>query len=208
MTAALARTTLALPGELHAQGLALPADLPFEAWMVAFGQADLYDQASPWVLADLLVFGEDAYGEDHAAVLPTLEEDPTGERQARLKQAAWMGRVWPRSTRVPHASFTHHRLVAKLAQKDRQEAVGLLMVAVAQGWSTRDLAAEVDARRRAIPAESGEPPVCAADAPLTIDDLLPEWRDRAEASGQPFGYLRALIDTQQEATFLPGRWID
>jgi hypothetical protein len=94
MTTALAPRAI-LPGELREDGITLPADLTFEDWRETVNNAEWLDRASPWILADVLTYGEQKWGEDHSDALPTFEEDPTGQRQSRMKQAAWMGRRFP-----------------------------------------------------------------------------------------------------------------
>lgn len=207
MSTALARQ-IGLPGQIHVQGLIIAREMTFDEWEAALRMAEFMEAASPWVTVDLVAYGEARFGEDASQAYPTAEDDPTGERQAKLKQAGWMASRWPPEARVQGASYTHHRLVAKL---DRDEARGLLVAATHGGWSTRDLAREVKARELALPAESSPAPSCAADVPFrpTLADLLPEWRMRAEASGDPAfaaGYLSALIDTRQDAVF--SRWED
>jgi hypothetical protein len=203
MTAALV-TRPGLPGALSAQGYVPPADLTFPELMGVVEMAELIVDASPWWLVDAVAAIEERYPVEYLQALPEANDGPEGARKAKLKQAGWMADRWPAGTRVPGANFTHHRIVAKM---ERPEAVGLLQAAVAGSWSTRDLAREVDAREHAVPAAST--PVesaCAADRPLSLDDLLPEWRERAHNSGQPLGYLAALLDTMAEACF--SRWED
>lgn len=199
-----------LPGRLLDNGYVPAPDLTFPELFGALEMAEMIEAASPWWVVDAVSELEARFPHEYHQMLPESDHGPEGVRKAKLKQAGWMADRWPRGTRVPSMSFTHHRIVAKL---DRAEAVGLLTVAAeakdadgnARPWSTRELADEVKARAGAIPADSGEPPTCAADRPLALDDLLPDWRRRAEASGQPFGYLQALIDTDSEACFTSWR---
>lgn len=214
-------TALALPGllrcELREYGLHIPADLSFEEFEQELERSLWLEEASPWFKVDLIAFGWDKWGEDASQALPTREEDPRGQKQAKLKQAAWMAPVWPPAARVHGISYTHHRLATEMAQKDRREAVALLEAARdavdehgdPKPWSTRVFANEVRARMDAIPVtptEAASEPACAADRPLGLDDLLPEWRRRAEATGAPLAYLQALLDTRSAGCF--GRWID
>lgn len=203
-----------LIGRPLANGLALPADLTFEEWAGALHHAELLVDAGPWFLVDLMAYGEAHFGERYSHALPTADEDPTGFRQSRLKQAAWMAQKYPRNSRYPSLSYTHHRAVAELEPEQRST---LLQEAVAGHLSTRELLSrvkQVQEEQRAIPAEST--PVCAADRDPwpTKADLLPDWRKRLEAAalaadlddpqGFTAGYLQALVDTQQEPCF--ARW--
>lgn len=168
-----------LPGELSEIGLKLPPGLSFDEWRDALHMADLIQRASPWWTVDLMAYGAARFGEAHSQALPTAEDDPTGERQARIKQAAWMATKYPTaSTRVPSLSYTHHRAVAELEPLERQ---ALLREAAEQQLSTRQLIERVRDRQAAISAESRavDGPACAAEAGLrepTEDDLTDDAR--------------------------------
>lgn len=156
-----------LIGRPRTNGLDLPPDLTFDEWAGALRHAELLVEAGPWFLVDLMAYGEAHFGERHSEALPTVEEDPTGASQSRLKQAAWMASVYPPSTRVPGLSYTHHRVAADLEPETRR---ALLSEAVAANLSTRELVARVKVEQekaRAVPAASA--PVCAAD------DEPPAW---------------------------------
>lgn len=173
MTVALAPRT-GLIGKPLSNGLVLPADLTFEEWAGALHHADLLVEAGPWFLADLMSYGERHFGERHSEALPTVEQDPTGASQSRMKQAAWMASKYPRNQRIAGLSYTHHRVVAELEPEDRST---LLREAVRGNLSTRELLArvkETQEQARAIPAASE--PVCAAESAWrpTPDDLSEE----------------------------------
>jgi hypothetical protein len=205
MTAELA-TRAGLPGRILDNGYIPPADLSFPELYGVLEMAELIVEASPWWLVDAVAELEARFPHEYHQMLPEGDEGPEGMRKAKLKQAGWMADRWPRGTRVPGVKFTHHRLVARL---DRAEAVGLLESAADGKWSTRTLAREVEIRERAIAVSPNGhvDPSCAADREpdLTLADLLPEWRARAEATDSPRAYLQALLDTAQEACF--GRWV-
>lgn len=165
---------IGVPGR---NGLALPPDLTFDEWRSALYTADLMVSAGPWYLVDLMAYGEAKFGEHHSDALPTAEEDPNGDMQARLKQASWMATKYPTaSTRVPSLSYTHHRAAAELEPDERQ---GLLEYAAHEHLTTRDLIALVKERQASIrgvvvAAET----TCAADqvwAP-TVADLTDDAR--------------------------------
>lgn len=178
MSTSLAPRT-GLIGVPSTHGLALPPDLTFEEWRGALDTADMLVAAGPWFLVDLMAYGAARFGEAHSQALPTAEDDPTGERQARIKQAAWMATKYPTaSTRVPSLSYTHHRAVAELEPLERQ---ALLREAAEQQLSTRQLIERVRDRQAAISAESRavDGPACAAEAGLrepTEDDLTDDAR--------------------------------
>ena len=164
-----------LIGKPLSNGLQLPPDLTFDEWAGALHHADLLVEAGPWFLADLMAYGERHFGERHSEALPTVEQDPTGASQSRMKQAAWMASKYPRNQRIPGLSYTHHRVVAELEPEARST---LLREAVAANLSTRELVhrvKDVQEKARAIAAESR--PVCAADDEAwrpSPDDLTEE----------------------------------
>jgi len=217
MTTALAPLPI-LPGELHDDGISLPADLTFEQWRAALNNAEWLDRASTWILADVLVYGEQKWHEDHSDALPTFEEDPTGQRQSRMKQAAWMGRRFPPGTRVPGLTYSHHRAVADLPPL---EATRLLYEAAGSDEyvTTRELIGRVKAcqetlRGTVVSATSepiDEPPL--AWVP-TKSELTPPAREALEMrlAGLPStkrstyeaAWIAALVWNHAEDAFV--RW--
>ena len=217
MSTSLAPRT-GLIGVPSTHGLALPPDLTFDEWRGALETADMLVAAGPWFLVDLMAYGAARFGEAHSQALPTAEEDPTGERQARIKQAAWMATKYPTaSTRVPSLSYTHHRAVAELEPDERR---GLLEYAAREHLSTRELIALVKERQHAISA-----PVVAAETTCAADqvwvpavaDLAPDARAALEFKAattagvrdrESFaaGWLAALHWTEQSDCF--ERWGD
>lgn len=158
-------------------GLALPPDLSFEEWRSALYHADQLVAAGPWFLVDLMAYGQRHFGERHSQALPTVEEDPDGASQSRMKQAAWMAGIYPTTgTRVPGLSYTHHRVAAELDPKDRAEVLG---EALSERLSTRELLTRVKDRQeqaRSIDAHAEPAPSCAAESVWkpTPDDLTEE----------------------------------
>lgn len=67
------------------------------------------EQASPWLIADWMAYGEAAFGEKASQVI-----DATGFELDTLKQYEWVGKSVPPSRRDPTLSFAHHRAVAAL----------------------------------------------------------------------------------------------
>lgn len=212
MSVSLAPRT-GLPGDLQAQGYVLPPDLSYDEWRDVLALAEHVEAASPWWLSDTMAFGQAKFGEAYSDALPTREDDPTGARQSKLKQAAWMAQKYPRNQRVPSLSYTHHRAVAEL---DADERRSLLEYAAREHLSTRELIALVKERQAVegvvVASETG----CAADAVWTpgVDDLTPDARaalefkatgvrDRAAFAA---GWLAALQWTDQQDCF--SRWGD
>lgn len=214
MTTALAPRAI-LPGDLRDDGIVLPPDLSFEQWREALGNAEWLDRASTWILADVLVYGEQKFHEDHSDALPTFEEDPTGQRQARMKQAAWMGRRFPPGTRVPGLTYSHHRAVADLPPL---EATRLLYEAAASDEyvTTRELIGRVkvcqETLRGTVVSATSEPmdEPALAWAPMK-DELSDQAREALEKrlAGLPAtkrstyeaAWIAALIWAHQEDAF-------
>lgn len=119
MTTALAVRT-GLPGTLRDQSYTLPPNLTLDEWGRLLRTVDFLVEASPWFLADVMAYGEARFGEEHAQALPGPDEDPYGASESRIKQAAWMASVYPPGTRVPLASYTHHRIAADLPPVTRR----------------------------------------------------------------------------------------
>jgi hypothetical protein len=217
MTVALATRAL-LPGELSEDGISLPADLSFEDWRETVNNAEWLDRASPWILADVLTYGEQKWGEDHSDALPTYEEDPSGQRQSRMKQALWMGRRFPPGTRVPGLTYSHHRAVADLPPL---EATRLLYDAAGadEYVSTREMIGRVkacqEALRGKVVSASSEPIEDAALAWMPSEDDL---TDEARAAMEQYapqgrhrvayvtGWLRAMVWAEQRDAFREGAW--
>lgn len=174
MSAALALPSL-LPGELRENGLVgIPIDLSFEAWEAALHNAEWLERASPWWVVDLLAFGRAKFHEDYSQALPTVEDDPDGIRQSKLKQAEWMADRWPAGTRVPEQSYSAHRAVAKL---NRDDAIALLEMTDADGkrLTVRELVKRADAVEDAIQGKA----VTVDGAPVEPADDL-GWRPTKE----------------------------
>lgn len=216
MSASLAPRT-GLPGDLQAQGYVLPPDLTYDEWRDVLALVEHIESASPWWVADAMCHGEQAFGQAASDALPTREDDPTGARQSKLKQAAWMAAKYPRNRRVPGLSYTHHRAAAELEPDERQ---GLLEYAAREHLTTRDLIALVKERQASIKgvvvaAET----TCAADQVWspTVADLTDDARAaltfKAETTAgvrdrEAFaaGWLAALHWTEQTDCF--SRWGD
>lgn len=191
-----------LPGLLREDRYILPAALSFERWQEIGSTLQQMHRSINWWIGDWLAYGEDNFGEDAYQAIQAV----TGRGDDSINQTVWIAKSFPPHLRIDGVSWSHHRAVADLDPVERTE---LLTTAAREHWSTRVLRDEVERREQAIRLEATgavSEPVCAADAPLSLDDLLPEWRDRAYGSGQPMGYLQALIDTGSEACFT--RWVE
>lgn len=189
MTTSLAPRT-GLPGDLQAQGYVLPPDLSYDEWRDVLALAEHVEAASPWWLSDTMAFGEAKFGEAYSDALPTREEDPTGARQSKLKQAKWMAEKYPRNRRVPDLSYTHHRAAAELEPDERHT---LLEYAAKKHLSTRDLIALVKERQASIKGTVvAAETTCAADQAWVpaVADLTDEARSALEFKAATTAHVR------------------
>lgn len=179
MTTSLAPRT-GLPGDLLEQAYVLPPDLSYDEWRDVLALAEHIEAASPWWVVDAVAFGEAKFGEQATHAFPTREDDPTGARQSKLKQAAWMAQKYPRNQRVPGLSYTHHRAAAELEPDER---LGLLEYAAREHLSTRELIALVKERQHAVAGSVvAAETTCAADQVWVpaVADLAPDARAALE----------------------------
>ena len=111
-------------------------DVNFSSWRHTFEQIWRFQSALPWWLGDILSYGEGAYGEDYAAVIPE------GTRAAEsLRVYKWVAEAIAPEDRVAELSWTHHRLVAGMIPAMQVE---WLKRALEGDWSTQQLKAEID----------------------------------------------------------------
>lgn len=137
-TNALHQTEVGAPvavGILYPTGWVAPSQMTWEEWAL---QGSIFQDLSdslPWVIGDWLNEGERRYGETY-----TQATKATGQKVETLKQYKWVTAAIPKEKRYPAdsgISFTHHRLVAKLPQKQRD---AWLAQAYAHQWSSAELA--------------------------------------------------------------------
>lgn len=205
MGSALALRT-GLPGTLRADGYDLPPDLTYDEWAAVLVLTEHIASSSPWWLGDAMVYGERRFPDRHSQAWPTVEDDPAGARQSRMKAAIWVSSKFPPVTRVTDLSWTHHRAVAEF---DLPEATALLRTARDERWSTRDLVERAQKRKRALEDQSvAEEALCWVPVK---SDLTAEARAELErrlagvgkrhAVGYERGFLDALVWLQQEDCF-------
>lgn len=130
---------LALPGQVSAVALVLPADLSLDLWADIGAQLGHVTRAVRWWLGDWWHYGDHHYGERAAQALD-------GETFAyqTFANAAWVcGKIEP-SRRRETLSFAHHAEVAALEPDEQDE---LLADAEAENWTRPQLRAAVRQRR-------------------------------------------------------------
>jgi len=136
--AQLARYVTFDPAQLSASPR---AGITFEIWAEIVAKLTEANKSVPWYLADLLAFGEDAYGEDAAAVLETSQ----WAYQTMANYASTARRVTPERRRAD-LTFAHHAEVAAL-EPDQQ--IEVLEAASDNGWSRDETREQVRALKRA-----------------------------------------------------------
>ena len=127
-------------------GLVIVQAPTFEQFDIAYQVATQCSRALPWVIGDLLNYGEAAYGERYAQVM-----DDTGASYKTLQNYKWItSKVCPAQRRAD-LSFTHHTEVAKMEPELQAK---WLEVAVAKKWTTKELSKEIKK-----PQTSGQPDI-------------------------------------------------
>ena len=167
-------------GRVTRTGLDLPNDLALEDWANIGDALALAEQSVMWWIGDWWAYGErQGYGE-RSAVLEHLRE--AGHNPPSLKtcaDAAWVARRFKASDRSEHLSWTHHRAVARL---DNRDAIWFLERAQTNGWSVAQLLDEVRRHRLELLRRPGERKY----KTQTIEDL-----ERLVVEGRRFGTIYA-----------------
>lgn len=142
-TLAPREVALALPGfTLSATGLTVDGNPSFEEWAEAFETVRRVSSGVRWWVGDLLVAGEERFGEQYAQVLDAADYEQ--QTMANLKSVA--ARV-DRSRRREALSFEHHDAVASLPA-DEQES--FLSLAERDGLTRQQLADSVQRHKREV----------------------------------------------------------
>jgi hypothetical protein len=130
-------------------GLKVEGNPTFEEWEAAVHGAKCLAVFGLWFYGDLMVFGQERFGERYSQVLEA--SDYTDDA---LRLAEWVAKKFPPERRYPELSFSHHKEVAALPPK---EADRLLAKAIEKGWSKRDIRSVINSKLAwEEPTESGE----------------------------------------------------
>lgn len=224
MTTALAPAG-GLPGTLRDDGYDLPPGLPFDRWCEILETLQAIDRSVKWALGDALLYGEATYGEDASQAYPdAFSGSPYAE--STLRAAAWVAERFPRGTRVPGVTWTHHRVVADLppleARALLQETARVNNDPENDAYvSSRDLIERVHKRKEQLRGQAVAQDGAAIETePLVwvpqLEDLTDEARAALEAHapggrhrlGYISGWLRCLLWHEQRDAFKPGCWED
>ena len=91
----------------------------FEDWQATWNHLKIIDKATPWIIGDLLVYGEDAYGEQVSQELEASEEDDHSRfTPGSIKQYRYVSRQWPQISRL-NLPWSYHQAVASLPMEQR-----------------------------------------------------------------------------------------
>jgi hypothetical protein len=197
-----AATQLAPIGQWSRTGLDLPEGMAFGDWLSVGEQLRAMEQSVMWWIGDWLRFGERKYGEKYAEA-----EAVTGYSYSQLANAKWVAERYDFSDRSESLSWSHHQAAARLPVLDRRD---VLAMAAAQGWSRRELKAEI--ARQAAGSQAPEPETNAA-ATSHVADRHVRWVHRlvADAFGDWFSigdeYARVVLGLYQAAG-KPQSWRD
>lgn len=142
--------------DVDALGATVTGDLSLKEWNSAVGGLMRFGKALPWIVGDLLNYGEAKWGEQYAqvyTVAQTLHLSPNTLNQ--YKSVA--GRV-PRSERVEDVSWSCWRMLAARTPEERQTGVE----AYIEGRTTEEVKRELDGKPEPVEDELPPCPVCGA----------------------------------------------
>lgn len=126
-----AQLTLNLPDSVSLTGITLPPGLHFNEWAEMFKDALFVVRGSRWWIGDLLVYGEENYGELYASVV----EAGIYTRRTLAKHIA-LAKAYPLDERWEELSLSHHEVVMDRHPKLRYTWLGL---AVSNNWTVLEL---------------------------------------------------------------------
>lgn len=159
-----------LPG---GRGLAIDDKMPQEAFEDAFVAYSGAVVDGLWLLGDLLTWGERVLGESYAQVLDKVRYAPK-----TIKDASWVSTIFPPSRRHKLLTFNHHKIVAGLEPKDREE---LLHEAETEELSTRELSdlkkkrfpsTKAPRKKKASAESQGTPAIAQKATKVTLEECL------------------------------------
>lgn len=105
-------------------GIEFFSDITFEDWARLMSTLSRLETAFQFALGDTLNYGNTAYGEKYSQAM-----DSTGHSYQALANYAWVARSVPHKVRVAGLSWTHHRVVARLEEKEQASWLNLASTA-------------------------------------------------------------------------------
>lgn len=135
------------PMRLTATGVEFLAAPTLEQWRAAMQWTKRCEGAVAWWLGDLVVNGENMFGEDASCEY---------ERET-IRKFTWVAEKVQPSVRRKALSFTHHEKVAKLPHREQQK---WLLAAEQHGWSAKELAKQIKGEEPEEDEDAELCPVC------------------------------------------------
>lgn len=122
-----------------------PGGVGFDAWSRAGCQLSGVLNSSAWWLGDWLVFGKKHFADRYQRGI-----EKAGLSYKTLRNYAWVARRFSPERRRPGLTFQHHAEVASLPEEMQDQ---LLRHAEEEGWTTKQLRAELDEVGRGRPRQ-------------------------------------------------------
>ena len=138
---------------LTPNGAQITREVTFEEYSVALQQCQILANASVWSLGDLLNYGEHTFGEKYSQSL-----DLTHKSYHTLVQTAYVSRQYPPEDRVTGVSWSHHREVVAMPNRDARRA--LLEEAAREGWNRDQIRERYRGDRAERPPATSTCPKC------------------------------------------------
>lgn len=128
----------------HDTGLILPEELSLEEWREILTRVTALHRAATWWLGDLMLKGEEMFGEEVFQYI-----DPENYSETTVYFALRVAREFPPPRRHPELLWSHHQEALPLEGIEREK----ILNAAAEGkWSTSKLRKEVKLRRLELQA--------------------------------------------------------
>ncbi len=140
-------------------GLSFADSVTFEEWASVGDALRQMERSVMWWIGDWVRFGEAKWGEKYSQAI-----DATGYAYGTLANARWVSDAFDFSDRSEKLSWTHHSMAASLPATERAE---VLSRAESEGWSVRDVRAEVNRRKNCI----GAPPSVSTCTTADLENL-------------------------------------
>jgi hypothetical protein len=119
------------PFRLTPNGMSVVGKPTFEEWETAIKITKSLGVSLMWIIGDLIVYGEERFGEDYAQAL-----DAADYSDETIRIAQRVAKRFPPSERVAALTFTHHQEVAALPPAPARE---ILRKAESHELSSRDV---------------------------------------------------------------------
>jgi len=145
----ISRTRIDASSFISVEGLKLPRNITFEAWISIGRHLSRIYSSSAWCLGDWLAYGEDAFTGRYREAI-----EATSLNYQTLRNYAWVARRFPLPRRRDDLSFAHHTEVAALAEPEQDF---WLRKAAELAWSVKRLRQEVRTSLQERAVEGGDP---------------------------------------------------